>query len=104
MIVGCNAMSDQAELWVKDTGIGILEDPFPFIFDCFYQIDKARSRSEGGVGLGLAIGRWIAEVHGSSMRVDLSRWRLDFHGPSIDYPPSLSKSYYCFHRSFMSEC
>ena len=71
--VGWNATGDQAELWVRDTGIGIREEHIPFLFDRFYRVDKARSRSEGGVGLGLAIGRWIAEAHGGSIRVESSQ-------------------------------
>ena len=61
---------ERAELWVRDTGIGIPDEHITLIFDRFYRVDKARSRSEGGVGLGLAISRWIAEVHGGSINVE----------------------------------
>jgi heavy metal sensor kinase len=55
---------------VRDTGIGIAREHLPHVFDRFYRADRARSRADGGAGLGLAIGRWIAEVHGGRLRVE----------------------------------
>ncbi len=62
--------SGKATVRVSDTGSGIPADALPHIFDRFYRVDKARSREAGGAGLGLAIARWIAEIHGGSIRVD----------------------------------
>jgi signal transduction histidine kinase len=61
---------DQVHFSVKDTGLGIAGADLPFIFDRFWRVDRARSRSErGGVGLGLAISLWIAQAHGGSITV-----------------------------------
>jgi two-component system sensor histidine kinase SenX3 len=55
---------------VKDTGVGIPEEEQNKIFERFYRIDKARSRAQGGVGLGLAIAHWIVTQHGGSIGVE----------------------------------
>ena len=68
--VGWSVSEDRVKLWVRDTGVGIPEEHIPLIFDRFYRVDRSRSRSDGGVGLGLAISRWIAAAHGGSMHVE----------------------------------
>jgi signal transduction histidine kinase len=75
---------DEVRLKVSDTGIGIAPGDLPHIFDRFWRADPARSRSgdRPGVGLGLAITKWIAEAHGGTITVASrpgrgrrSRWR-----------------------------
>lgn len=58
-----------AEIVVRDTGIGIPAEAQPRVFDRFYRVDKARARTMGGAGLGLSIAQWIVEVHGGSINL-----------------------------------
>jgi heavy metal sensor kinase len=54
---------------IVDSGPGIPAADRERVFERFYRVDKARSRSLGGVGLGLAIARWAVESHGG--RIEL---------------------------------
>ncbi len=62
---------DHATLVVSDSGIGIAPGDLPHVFDRFWRADAARSRTgeRPGVGLGLAITKWIAEAHGGTITV-----------------------------------
>lgn len=54
---------------VKDNGKGMTEEQLAHVTEPFYRTDKSRSRAEGGAGLGLALCKRIAELHGAEMRI-----------------------------------
>ena len=55
---------------VSDTGVGIAPEHYARIFEPFYRVDRARSRSQGGAGLGLAIARHIVASHDAVLEVE----------------------------------
>jgi two-component system, OmpR family, heavy metal sensor histidine kinase CusS len=55
---------------VRDTGIGMSEDVRLHVFDRFYQADLRERKSNAGSGLGLSIGRWIADAHGAELTAE----------------------------------
>jgi heavy metal sensor kinase len=59
-----------AVITVEDSGVGIAEEDQKKIFERFYRVDKARSRVQGGAGLGLAIAQWIVTQHRGSIGVE----------------------------------
>jgi len=64
------AQGDSAVIMVQDSGVGIAAEEQGRIFERFYRVDKARSREQGGAGLGLAIAQWIVTQHGGSIAVE----------------------------------
>ena len=62
-------VNSHVEVIVSDTGKGIEEEFLPFIFDRFRQFDGSMTRRQGGLGLGLALVRQIAELHGGTASV-----------------------------------
>jgi heavy metal sensor kinase len=61
------ASADGASISVADSGPGIPPEHLAHVFERFYRADPARSREQGGAGLGLAICKWIAETHGGTI-------------------------------------
>lgn len=66
---GCVVADDRATITVADTGIGIAPEELPHICDRFYRSDTARSRQDGGFGLGLAIAQHIITAHRGTLMI-----------------------------------
>jgi signal transduction histidine kinase len=60
---------DQVVVTVSDTGVGVLPDFLPKVFERFRQADASLARSRGGLGVGLAIVKHIVELHGGAVAV-----------------------------------
>lgn len=61
--LGAKTVDGAKTIYVKDNGIGMTEEQIKHITEPFYRTDKARSRSEGGTGLGLTLCKTIANSH-----------------------------------------
>jgi heavy metal sensor kinase len=67
--VSAGGNGSNVEVAITDKGIGISPEDLPHIFNRLYRADPARSRVSGGVGLGLAMVKWIVEAHKGGIHV-----------------------------------
>ncbi|HLA09773.1 MAG TPA: ATP-binding protein [Pyrinomonadaceae bacterium] len=87
-------LNGEYQITVADTGPGIPSEAQPHIFERFFRADSARARTEqdgGGAGLGLAIARWIAEVHKGRLELLRSDPTGTIFVASLPAPASTSK-------------
>ncbi len=77
--VGANLKNGVVEITVSDQGIGISLENQSRIFERFYRVDPARSRTTGGTGLGLAIVKHVCENHGG----EVSLWSVPGQGSTF---------------------
>lgn len=88
--VSLRQVGEEAELSVRDTGIGIPEDELPRMFDRFHQIQGARGRSAEGTGIGLALVHELVKLHGGSIKVESTYGQGSIFIVSMPLGPAVS--------------
>ena len=68
--LGAECDGEYVSIVVRDHGVGIPSRDLERIFERFYRVDRARSRTTGGIGLGLSIVRHVAQAHGGDVTVE----------------------------------
>jgi len=69
VLVRLTSENEQAVLRVEDTGVGIPAEAIPRVFERFFRAEPSRSKNVEGVGLGLALAKWIVEQHHGKIEV-----------------------------------
>jgi signal transduction histidine kinase len=70
VVVTAQGLNEYMEIKVKDTGVGILADELPKIFDKFYRVKHPKTRQVLGTGLGLSIVKGIIQAHNGTIDVE----------------------------------
>jgi signal transduction histidine kinase/DNA-binding response OmpR family regulator len=75
IVVGLRTANDQAELCIRDTGVGIPAPELPRLFERFHRIEGQKSRTYEGSGIGLALVQELAKLHGGTVSADSAEGR-----------------------------
>lgn len=70
IIMTTSKLDNEAVITIQDFGIGIPEEDVPHVTERFYRVNKARSRMDGGSGLGLSIVEQIIQQHNGSLKIE----------------------------------
>ena len=72
VLVTAKIFDGQLQVDVNDSGIGLSSEQLEFVFDRFYRVDKSRSRTGGGSGIGLTLAKLFVEAHGGTIWAESS--------------------------------
>lgn len=95
--IALSARMEGSILWlcIKDDGIGIMPEHMPQLFTMFSQLEGTRDRSEGGLGIGLALAKTIVELHGGTITAESagrgSGSEFQIRLPMLGYGPALER-------------
>ena len=62
--------AENVNLTIENTGVHILDEDIPKLFEAFYRVDQSRNRQTGGTGLGLYIVKTILDLHGAAIKIE----------------------------------
>jgi PAS domain S-box-containing protein len=66
--VACNTHAGEVSMHISDTGVGVAPELLPRLFDLFTQADRTLDRSEGGLGIGLALAHRLVVLQGGTIQ------------------------------------